>query len=66
MLMCNDLEKTHTEHLETTPPKINKHEDEHLENFMAKKGVAGATSGLNSFLLKSGGISGNSLFRHMV
>jgi hypothetical protein len=33
---------------------------------MAKAAVSGATSGLNSFLLKPDGLIGDSLFMHMV
>jgi hypothetical protein len=33
---------------------------------LAKATVSGATSGLNSFLIKPNGLSGESLFRHMV
>ena len=49
-----------------TLPKINKQEDEHSEIVIAKAAVAGATSGLNSLLLKPNGTIGDSLFMHMV
>jgi hypothetical protein len=68
MLRFYDLAKNHPEHLYMTLPTINQQEDEHSDIFMtkAKAAVSGATSGLNSFLLKPDGLSGDSLFRHMV
>jgi hypothetical protein len=39
-------------------------EEAHSGIAMANAAVAGATSGLNSFLLKRDGLSGDSLFRH--
>jgi hypothetical protein len=67
MLMCYDLAKKHPEHLGMTLSTINNQQEEaHSDIVMAKAAVSGATSGLNSFLLKSDGLSGDSLFRHMV
>jgi hypothetical protein len=67
MVMCYDLSKTHPERLNMIMSTTNiLQEEEQLDIAMANAAVSGATSGLNSCLLNPDGISGESLFKHMV